>query len=172
MKTVDIVFTKSKKKLPIGSWAIRAWTWKPYSHVACGVTVSDWGMNYFQSSEGKVNYEHEPYFNEKHEIVRKYTLELTDEAVRQLKKDFYQSSGIVYGTMQNIGILWVDLVKVFTGKTIDNPWKKGKNCSELIYEVVINELYPDVKGYNPDTIKPHHIEDILISKGHPSSKLT
>ena len=34
MRKISIVFTKSLKKFPIGSWIIRAWTSKEYSHVA------------------------------------------------------------------------------------------------------------------------------------------
>lgn len=161
MSSIDIVFTKSKKKISIGSKLIMLWTGKPYSHVACGITVSDWGKNYFQASEGKINYEHEPYFLEKHEIVKTYTIEVPKEVERQLKKNFYQSSGLVYGTLQNLGIVYVDLMKKFFNKTVDNPFKKGENCSEFMYVDLIQVLHPEVTEYNKDTIKPHEIEDII-----------
>lgn len=164
MSSVEIVFTKSKKKFPIASWLIRWWTGKPYSHVACGIQVSDWGKNYFQASEGKINYEHEPYFLEKHEIVKKYTLTIPKEIERTLKKRFYQSSGLVYGTLQNLGIVYVDLVKYLFGKKIHNPWKKGENCSEFMYVDLIQVLLSDMNEYNKDTIKPHEIEDIILSR--------
>ena len=51
--TIEIVFTKSKKILPIGSWLIKLWTNKPYSHVARAVDIKNWGKGYYQASEGK-----------------------------------------------------------------------------------------------------------------------
>lgn len=162
MSRIEVVFTKSKKKFALGSKAIMLWTGKDYSHVACGITVMDWGKNYFQASEGKINYEHEPYFSEKHEIVKKYVLEVPREVERTLKKRFYQSSGLIYGTMQNVGIVWVDIVKFITGKDIDNPWKKGENCSEFMYIDLIQVLKPEIQNFNKDTIKPHQIEEIIL----------
>ena len=137
------------------------WTKKDISHCACGITVSDWGMNYFQASEGKVNYEHEPYFLEKHKIVREYILELPSDVVRGLKKDFYQQSGNKYATMQNIGIFFQDIAKRYFGVKMKNPWEKGKNCSELLFDVIIKKMVPDLKKYKGNTVKPHEIEKIV-----------
>ena len=164
MKQLSIVFTKSKKKFPIGSWLIRFWTRKEYSHVSREVNVSDWGKGYYQSNDGKINYEHERFFLKKHIIIKKYTINITNKQELNIKKDCWRDSGGPYGILQNLGIALVDIFKFFN-KNIVNPWKTGKNCSELIYTNVLKKIDPELK-YKPDTIKPHHIEDILLKLGY------
>lgn len=159
MNTIKLVFTKSKKKLPIGSLLIRWWTKKPYSHVARALTMCTWGAGYYQASEGKVNYEHEDVFNTKHKIIREYNIPITKEIKDSVEKMCWQDAGKKYGYLQNLGILLIDL-KI----TKHNPWKQGRNCSELIYIKVLKPMFPEL-NYNPDTIKPHEIEEILIKKG-------
>jgi|GEM_PF-2580931 len=164
-KSIEIVFTKSKLFMPIGSWAIRLWTQKPYSHVAHAVEIRDWGKRYYQANEGKVNYEYEKFFLKKHKIVKKYIIHVPKELDIEVKKACYQEAGNSYALMQNLGIVILDIVSFFTGNKLKNPWKKGKNCSEIVYEKVLKKLFLEL-NYNPDTIKPHHIEDILIKKGY------
>lgn len=159
MKEIEVVFTKSKKWLPLVSWLIRLYTWKPYSHVAGSHEIRNWGKRYYQASEGRVNYEYETFFHKKHEIVKSYKIKVNEALERESKKAFYQQAGNKYATMQNIGVVWVDINKLF-GRKIDNPYKAGKNCSEILYNTVFKKLIPEL-DYNPDTIKPHHIEDII-----------
>lgn len=71
--------------------------------------------------------------------------------------------------MQNIGIVLVDICRLF-GYKIKNPWKKGRNCSEIIYEVILKELHPEL-SYNPQLIKPHHVSRILEKKGYKKNKI-
>lgn len=161
MKTLDIVFTESAKTLPIGSLAIKLYTGKPYSHVAVQQEVRDWGKRYFQASEGKVNYEFEKFFLKKHRIVRQYTIEISPELDRAIKKACYLEAGNAYGTMQNLGIVLVDFLKIFNIRAT-NPWKSGRNCSELIYVEVLKRLMPRL-DLNPDTVKPHQLEEIILN---------
>lgn len=163
-KELEIVFTKSKKLLPIFSWLVMLWTRKSYSHVARAIEIQNWGKRYFQASEGRVNYEYQDFFLKKHEIVKTYKLKIPKELDRKIKHECYKQAGNKYATMQNLGIILVDIAAWFTIK-IKNPFKSGKNCSELIYTEVLKELYPDL-NFNKDTIKPHHIERILLAKGH------
>lgn len=165
MNVICIIFTKSKKKLPLFSWAVMLWTWKSYSHVALQVELSylDKSM-YFQSNEGKVNYEYEDHFLKEHQIVKRYKVQIDDKAAKDLKIRRLKLAGANYGIWQNLGIVIVDLLKLIGIKT-NNPWKKGINCSELIYSTVLKVLYPEL-DYNPETIKPHHIEEILINHGY------
>lgn len=155
-KELKLVFTKSKRKLPIFSWLIMLWTKKPYSHVARAIEIRDWGYRYFQASEGKVNYEFEKFFHQKHEIIREYRIALCKDSDRRIKQRCYEQAGNVYGMMQNIGIFLVDI-----GLFEDTPWKKGRNCSELMYLEFLKVVIPEL-DYNPDTIKPHHIEEIIL----------
>lgn len=156
MKELKLVFTKSKKPWPWFSWAIMWWTKKPYSHVAREVVRRDWGAGYYQASEGNVNYEHQDVFNKKHEIVADYTLMVDASLEMEIRKACWHDCGKKYGMWQNIGIVLVDL-----GLCKDTPWKDGRNCSELIYIKVLKNMIPELNR-NPDTIKPHHIEDIVL----------
>ena len=156
MKELKIVFTKSNKPFPIVSRLIMWWTGKPYSHVARAVQIRDWGYRFFHASEGKVNYEFEKYFLQKHEIVQEYKIAICEKSDKRIKHECYKEAGNIYGMMQNLGIFLVDL-----GLVKDTPWKKGRNCSELMYLEFLKVIIPELK-YNPDTIKPHHIEDIIL----------
>ena len=144
------------------------WTGKNYSHVARSIEIRDWGQRYYQASEGKVNYEYEDYFMAKHHIVKKYELSISEDLDRDIKKACYKEAGNKYATMQNLGIVLVDIAAFF-GLKIKNPWKKGRNCSELIYTQVLKKMYPEL-AYNPDTIKPHQIDEILMEKGFKPSE--
>jgi len=162
-KHIHLVFSKSKKRLPIASWLIRLWTWKPFSHVARLKTIMNENM-YYQASEGKVNYEHESIFSKKHEIIYKFSIKVPEEFEKSVGLRCLQQAGQPYATKQNIGIILVDALSLI-GIKIKNPWKKGVNCSELIYKEVLKPMYPEL-SYNPDTIKPHHIKEILEEKGY------
>jgi hypothetical protein len=132
------------------------WTNKPYSHVAREVIRRDWGAGYYQDSEGSVNYEHESVFNRKHQVVKEYTLEICEQLEMEIRRACWHDCGKKYGMLQNFGIFLTDL-----GLFRDTPWKDGRNCSELIYVKVLKKMLPDL-DYNPDTIKPHHIEEIVL----------
>lgn len=164
-KELEIVFTKSKKRFPFFSWLIRLWTRKPYSHVARAIEIRDWGKRYFQASEGKVNYEFEKYFEEKHHIVKKYIIKVPPEMDRAIKYECYLEAGNKYALMQNVGIAVVDIVYKIFKKKINNPWKHGRNCSELLYLNVLKPMFPELT-YDPDLIKPHQIDKILEEKGY------
>ena len=160
MRNLDIVFTKSIKKLPIGSWSIMWWTNKEYSHVARMTTLYGSVNLYYQASDGKVNYECSDIFLSKHQIIYKYTLNISDELYKKISEKCVSNAGKKYGLLQNIGIVYSDIMSKI-GISVDTPFKNGQNCSELIYECVIKELIPHLK-YNKNLIKPHQIEDIIL----------
>ena len=160
-REINIVFTKSKKNLPIASWLIRLWTWKPYSHVARHKNILNVDM-YYHATEGRVNYECARVFDRKHEIVKSYKLEVPLELERNMAKSCLEDAGENYAMMQNLGNMYVDVMKLF-GVQVDTPWKKGRNCSELLYVHILKPMFSDL-DYNPDTVKPHHIEEILKAK--------
>lgn len=168
MKTIQLVFTKSRLFLPLGSWAIRLWTWKSYSHVAKH-TIIDSEHMFYQSNDGKVNYEHKDVFLKKHKIVKVYRIKVPCSMCTNIHRECLKNAGKPYAFLQNLGIVIVDIFKNI-GIKIRNPWKKGKNCSELVYSLILKKLYPELK-YDPDTIKPHHIEKILIQKNYKCLEL-
>lgn len=163
MKQIDIIFTKSKKSFPIVSWGIMLWTGKDYSHVSRRIDNLNWGNLYYQASEGKVNYEHEDVFSKKHEIIKIIKFKVPSHLDDEIRKKCWQDAGKPYGVLQNLGIIIVDIFKNI-GIKIRNPWKSGRNCSELVYTTVLVPLFGDM-GYDPETIKPHHIDQILTTKG-------
>lgn len=162
MKELSIVFTRSTKKFPVLSWLIRLWTWKPYSHVARkGKLHFVKGNHFYQASEGKVNYEYEDHFYKNHVVVKEYKIKVPKELYSEMISESWRQTGSKYGFLQNLGIVYVDICALF-GKKKENPFKKGMNCSELMYKTVFSKQFKNLK-YNANTIKPHHIEDIIIS---------
>ena len=147
---MKVVFTKSRKKFPIFSWFIRWYQGTEYSHVALEV-----GEFYYQASEGKVNKEHYSYFLKEHTIVLSF--EIADVDLSILEKEL----GRNYGTVQNVGIVLVDLWRAITHKLVNNPLSQDVNCSEFIFEKVLKQLYTDLDAYDKDYVKPKHIEKIL-----------
>lgn len=159
MRKISIVFTKSLKKFPIGSWIIRAWTSKEYSHVALKFETKVFNSNtYYQASEGMVNYMSETQFLKKHKIVQSFDLYLDDDLYGRIRTACHEEAGAPYGVMQNLGIVICDVLSL-VGISATNPFKKGRNCSELLYEQVLVKL--GISGYKKDLIKPHHIEKII-----------
>ena len=163
MRELRIVLTKSKKKIAIGSWVIRTYTGEKYSHCARGLTVYGDIDMYYQASEGKVNYENSKVFLKKHEVVEEYVLSIPDECYLEMSRACLEDAGVVYGTAQNLGIVYVHLMSKAFGKEVDNPWKKGRNCSELIYVDVFSNMFDDLK-YNKDTIMPSDIKKIILDR--------
>lgn len=158
-RNLEIVFTKSKKKLAIVSKLIMLWTKKPYSHVARKLVVHGGIELYYQASGSQVNYECKEVFDTKHEIVLTRIIQIPSEIYMEIGNACLKEAGKPYGYMQNLGIALVDLCSFF-GVNIQNPWKKGLNCSELLYITVLKRMYPEL-NYNPNTIKPHHIDEII-----------
>tara|TARA_R110000868_G_C10973188_1_gene771596 strand:+ start:112890 stop:113447 length:558 start_codon:yes stop_codon:yes gene_type:complete len=175
MRQVDAVFTRSRKKLPIGGWAIQVWTtiyaflktgkwkWKDISHCAVRFHTRVFSSpHYYQASEGLVNYMSGVQFDKKHEVVRSYTIMLSDEMYKEIRNECHDEAGAPYGTMQNIGIFVTDVLSLI-GIHMDNPCKKGRNCSELLYKKVIMKKLGVIDDVNSDKIKPHEVEAIILS---------
>lgn len=162
MRELEVVFTKSKKKFPIFSYLIRLWTKQPYSHVARKLKIKDWEPGYYQASEGKVNYEGIDIFEKKHIPVLYYRLSVTDEVYSDIGKHCFEESGNIYAYLQNLGIVLVDTLGFFGIKVL-NPFKKGRNCSEILYASCFKVL-DDTLDYDENTIKPHHIVEIIENK--------
>lgn len=160
MKNLTIVFTRSKKKFAIASKIIMWWMGTDYSHCAREFNIFDFHM-YYQASEGRVNYESEHIFNQKHTIICKYTVEINDQDHNAIVKSCLKEVGIRYGFMQNIGIVYVWVVFKLLKKSIDNPWKKGKNCSELILPL-LQKIFPnEFSNLNPNTVTPKDLQTRL-----------
>jgi hypothetical protein len=105
-------------------------------------------------------------FEEENLIVRVYEIEVSDEIYSQIRKELFYNCGRKYGFWQNIGIAIVDFAKQVFKMKIQNPFRKDQNCSELVYREVVSIAFPELANeYNPDTISPKEVEDIMKQVG-------
>lgn len=158
MKKITIGFSKSKKKIAIGSLLIRWYMQTPYSHVyfkfdaksfdrilvyeAVGAGVRFIGLNKWQSD---------------HEEVASFELDISDESYKKIMQYCIDNAGTEYGFWQNIGILIANICK-----SSKNPITDGENCSEVIGEVLALEGYKIHKDFN--LLTPEDIFLILDNK--------
>ena len=105
-------------------------------------------------------------FEEENLIVRVYEIEVDDEVYNKIRQELFYNCGRKYGLMQNLGIAIVDFAKQVFNIKIQNPFRKDQNCSELIHRDVIQIAFPEIaKEYDPDTISPKQVEDIMKKVG-------
>jgi hypothetical protein len=163
MQKLTVGFSKSKKFLPIGSWLIRLYQWTDFSHVYLRRKSRAFDLDIIiHASEGLVIRMSSVQFDKKHTVVKEYEIEMTDGKYSELRNLMHYYSGDNYSVMQNLGIVLVDIARVF-GWRIKNPWQKGWNCSEFVM-AVLKEVFPDkFSGYDPNTVTPREIDRILTS---------
>lgn len=144
MKNITIGFSKSKKKMAIGSLLIRWYMGTPYSHVyfkfeaksldrvlvyeAVGAGVRFIGLNKWESD---------------HEEVASFNLNISDDNYKKIMQFCVDNSGTEYGFFQNLGIIFSNICKLSK-----NPLTDGENCSEAIGEVLALEGYKIHKDFN------------------------
>lgn len=125
------------------------------------------------ASEGLVQNMSGTQFDKKHEVVEEYEIEIPDiivkDNLRNIESTLYralisimhETAGDDYGMMQNIGIIYVDLMRKLFNKRVKNPWRGGWNCSEFVASI-LSMVYPIEFGkLDPDTVTPKEIRDIL-----------
>lgn len=138
----------------IGSKALQWYMKKDYSHV---FIIID-NLVYHSSMSSGVEVITIDKFLKDNIMVSEYLMSVDS---RKIKNEFNNHIGHRYAFMQNLGIVIVDFFKTL-GVKITNPFRQGDNCSELVYEMLL-EVHPDIKdfGYSKDTIRPDHIESII-----------
>jgi len=80
------------------------------------------------------------HFENRAEILSLYKFEISKELYREIKLYGEKHSGAPYSFRENIGIGFVRLWALFTGKRIKNPFSQGEaaqKCSELVFRNVI-----------------------------------
>jgi len=162
MRHITVGFSKSKKAFPIASWAIRLYQRTEFSHVYLREKVRVFKDDLIiHASEGNVQRMSEYQFDKKHEVVEEFIVTIeSDLRFYELKDLMHKHSGADYSVMQNIGIVYVDIMR-FLGKRVKNPWQKGWNCSELVM-TILQEIFPEeFKQYDTNTITPKEINTIL-----------
>jgi hypothetical protein len=166
MKKIKIHFSRSTKKFNYFSRLLQWYEGIPVSHVLVEFDQPGLGQEFiYHSAVGNgVSLMTKERFESINEIMETYVIELSDEKYKQVRNDLLGECGEFYGVMQNIGIFFVDTARKAGIKT-DNPFKKGQNCSELIYRHLISNIYKR-HSILPDLVKPSQIRDILIKSGN------
>lgn len=157
MEKVTIGFSKSRKKLPIGSWLIRLYQGTPYSHVYLKFHSESLNRTLvYEAVGGGVRFVGNKLWEEHAEEVKSYTIELKKCNRVRLMQFCVDNAGIDYAYGQNIGIVLAD---IFNLKK--NPLTKGVNCCEIIGNILELEGYKLSKDAN--LLTPLDIDKILES---------
>lgn len=161
MKTIYVGFSKSNKKLPIGSWLIRAYQRTEFSHVYIRLKTkprfpSD---KILHASEGLVQNMSSTQFDKKHRVVKEFPIEVTENRYKNLVDVMHELSGANYSFMQNFGIFLVETLSLL-GIKIKNPWKTGWNCSEYVAHILWEDV-PGFDGFDPNLVIPKDLYNIL-----------
>lgn len=149
---IQIVFTKPRTFLPIFSYAIRAYQRSEYSHVAIILTDKRGREFVYEAVGSGIRFVAKKVWLEKVSIVSMFTLKVSPYEYRVLMDYCIENAGLEYGFMQNIGVV---IANIFNMKS--NPFKKGKNCSEVLAEILIRLGYKISKPL--DLVTP---KDIFI----------
>src|ERR1017187_1265933 len=124
MKTIQVVFTKSTKKLPVFSWLIQWAEHTDYSHVAIRMIDSETQLPiYYQSSHTMVNCMGEEEFLAEEKILNSFEFQIDDSLQVALHAFAIKQLGKPYGVVSTVGLGWVQLNKLFGRKTT-NPFKQ------------------------------------------------
>lgn len=160
MRKIVVGFSRSKKKIPIFSWLVRLWQGgTAYSHVYLKVFTTGILLNsdtYLHAAEGKVFAMSSKQFLKRNEPTDEYQIIVNTNTFKKLINEMHELSGEDYGYMQNIGIIIVQLFRLF-GKEIKNPFPSGFNCSELVQELL--ELEFDFSQFDKNTITPRDVKE-------------
>lgn len=156
INTITIGFSRPKGRLfPFGSWLIRAHQRTPYSH--CYLRFYSESLNrtlVYEAVGGGVRFISKDLWDEKAEEIASFTLTVKRCNSTTLLQYCVDHAGYKYRHLQNIGLL---LANVFGWKS--NPWRKGKNCSEAIANVLELEGYKFMKSH--DLVSPKDVYELL-----------
>lgn len=144
MKTITIGFSRSTKKFAIGSLLIRSYMCTPYSHVYLKFKSNSLDRTLIYEAVGAgVRFIGVNKWKEHAEEVYSFDIQISDENYTKLMQYCVDNAGIEYGFIQNLGILYANLMNM-----VRNPVDDGKNCSEAIGEILRLEGYKIDKDLN------------------------
>jgi len=163
IKTIKIHFSRNREG-KILSKGIMLYEGVNYSHCAIEFYLNSIEKEViYHSSLVGVNFSSKELFVKHNEIVETYELEVSIEIYRKIMSSLIDNCGKEYAVMQNFGIVLVEVLAKL-GKNIDNPWRDGYNCSELVYEHIIKNVYEEDFNINKNMIKPSQVKQILDNK--------
>lgn len=159
MRTVVVGFSYSKKRFALFSQLIRWWDRTNYSHVYFQFESPKYNVQLiYQASSVMLNYMAKPVFQEKNEIIKEFEIEITDDQYFSLMKSCMLSSGRDYSTLQIIGIVISDILKL---KNNPFPSKNEFVCSEWVAMQLVALGYEFEKSL--DLVKPSDVYKVLES---------
>ena len=167
MRKIRIGFSRSTKKLPIAGWAIQMWQgFTPYSHVYVKLMVKPVfpSNKILHAAEGQVSHYSETSFLKRNKIVEEFEIEIPDQMYKILKRDiFHEKAGEPYSILQNLGIVYVCMMRKLFGIKVKNPWTEGWNCSEYASHV-LKQTHPELmKDIDPNLVTPKDLHKLLKS---------
>jgi hypothetical protein len=134
MQKIEIGFSKPiNRTFPIGSWLIRLYENTEYSHVYIKIyskkldryliyeAVGGSGIRFIGLNEWK---------NSAKEVYS-FNLDIKYEHSIEFMQFLIDNTGIKYGFLQNLGVFISNLLK-----KDKNIWRKGKNCSEAVADLL------------------------------------
>lgn len=156
MRTLDVVFTRSKKFLPVGSWAIMLWQMRNFSHVAV-----QWDSAFlerrltYQASHGMVHFENRSLFEKQNLEVAAFTVMVSDDAFKRINQKCIDKAGIPYAKLQLLGYV---LQPIFH-RNIFGDGRASYVCSEIVGEILIDLGVIDPQDL--DQLMPSQLCDLL-----------
>lgn len=132
---IIIGFSKSKKKFPVFSWAIKAILGTHFSHVYVKFYSNHhkrWLI--YQASGTQVNFMAEEHFNNLNEMTDEFELEITPQSKFDMMCFCIDNAGAPYSIKDVIAIFLNEVCPNFCGfvKKLLNDGKHGYVCSELV----------------------------------------
>lgn len=135
-----IGFSKPKKWMPF-SWLIQTAYNIPYDHVYLRINLSELGSDIiFQASSTMVNFMGAIEFANKNDVVKEFTIEMSDENKKAMMLEAFALAGTPYGVKECFGLAWVKIMSWF-GKSVKNPFAASTQtedvCSQLVSQFLI-----------------------------------
>lgn len=158
MKTITIGFSKSKKKLAFGSYAIRMFQGTEYSHVYIKFKSDSLQRTLiYEAVGGGLRFIGTKVWESHAEEVASFSIDISQENYIILMQYCVDNAGTEYGFTQNIGVAICELLNLKK-----NPFKDGKNCSEVVGEILKLEGF--VFGKETNLLTPKDIYKVLDGK--------
>lgn len=155
MERITIGFSKAKSPYKFGSLILRTYMRTPYSHVYIKFHSEKLNRVLIYEAVGSgVRFIGKKSWNEHSIEVASYDIKIKQCNYIHLMQYCVDHAGYEYGFLQNIGIFISESLNIK-----NNYFKKGKNCSEIIAEILSIEGYDIKKDFN--LITPKDIHDLL-----------
>jgi hypothetical protein len=156
MEQITIGFSKPKNRmLPIGSYLIRLFQKTPYSHVYLKFHSANLDRELiYEAVGGGVRFVGQKVWESHAEEVKSYSIDITPENKKILLQYCVDNAGVEYGTIQNLGIFISSVLGLKK-----NLSEKGKNCSEVVGEIL--KLEGRIIKKDSNLLTPKDIDKIL-----------